>query len=133
MSANIYLLDPTAPEDPSSVYSFRYELNGVEVTYSLDWKQRQAGWYLSIHKSAGVALLLGQRLQVGWPVLWRRRNAGLPAGHLVLIDTSGGMVQPTTHETLGFQHRLIWADDGAFNVLVTERGWAPYRIEVTPP
>lgn len=126
-----YTLPPIAPEEPQPTYSYTVELDGVTVRYDLVWRTRSQGWYLSMYTDAGEALLLGARLSLWTPVLWRHQLKGAPPGQILLVAADGSDVEPTDYDTLGSVHLLVYLEaDSIESVYDPAHDWAPYQITV---
>lgn len=125
----ISILQPIEPAEASPVYDYTIDLDDVMIRYRLVWRERQEGWYLDVWDADGNAVLAGVRMNVGWPVLWRYRSAALPPGQLMLVDTSGGMVPPTSYDTLGQQYRLVYASSSELTEPTLAPDW-DYTVTV---
>ncbi len=75
-------------------YSFEVELDRVFFKFDFEWVERVGSWFFSLSNAQGVALISGQRVIVGTPLLNRFRQAGLPAGLLIAVDTSNADIDP---------------------------------------
>lgn len=99
-------LDPlTASSAPRLEYTA--ELDGVTITYRLQWDPRCEAWYVDLVDAAGTTILAGARVNVGWPIGHRHRIEGMPSGRLFLVDVSGAD-EPPTLESLGAQHQIVY-------------------------
>ena len=103
-------LPPIEPEDLYPVHEYTVDLGEVEYTYTLTYQERQDAWYLDLYDADGESLLLGKRLTVNTAPLWRYRGDSMPAGQIVVVDTSGADSDPT-YEDLGHRVRLAWVPD----------------------
>lgn len=71
------------------------DLDGVSFLLSFEWNDRDSTWSLNVANSEAVPLVSGVGLRVGLPLLNQYRGvAGLPAGALEVIDTSGADLDP---------------------------------------
>ena len=75
-------------------YSIEVELDKVFFKLDFEWVERSGHWYFSVSDATGKALVSGQRVVVGTPLLARFRNQAMPAGMLIAVDTSSGNVDP---------------------------------------
>lgn len=88
-------------------YSFDLDLDDVKCTYAFEWNDRDSGWYLSITDANSNALLSGRRVVIGYPLIGRYRDARLPPGEFVAIDTSSQDVE-AGYSDLGDRVHLIY-------------------------
>lgn len=70
-------------------YSFSIELDGATFQLSFEWNDRDAGWYFSIADTNGVPLLSGRRIVLNYPLINIYRDARLPAGTFMALDSTG--------------------------------------------
>ena len=86
------------------------DLGELEYTYTLTYRERQDAWYIDLFDADGESILLGKRLTVNTAPIWRYRSDAMPAGQIVVVDTSGADTDPT-YEDLGYRVRLAWVPD----------------------
>jgi len=86
-------------------------LNGVAFNLRFAWNTRAARWFMDIEDSAGAQLLVGQELELGWPVLARYRGtiAGLPAGEFLPYNEYAAD-QPLSLENFGVDGKLLYVE-----------------------
>lgn len=88
-------------------YNFDIDLDDVKFAFSFEWNDRDAGWYMSIATPEGVPVLSGRRVVLGYPLISIYRDARLPAGTLVAIDTTGVNEEPGFGD-LGERVKLLY-------------------------
>lgn len=88
-------------------YSFDVDLDDVNYTFAFEWNDRDSGWYLSIHTPEGDALLQGRRVVLNYPLCNLYKTAGLPAGTIMAIDSSGKDTEPGFGD-LGERVKLVY-------------------------
>lgn len=88
-------------------YSNDVELDGVTFKISMEWNDRDDGWYMSIADVDGVPLLSGRRVVLGVPLISLYRDSRLPAGTFVAIDTTGTDTEPGFGD-LGERVKLLY-------------------------
>jgi len=101
------ILPPEAPDTQEPVWDYTIDLTGVIFRIVLTYRERQDGWYLDLYDADDVLLLAGKRLSVDWLILRSHIGAGMPAGHLMLYDTSGAGAN-CGYEDLGSSHLLYY-------------------------
>lgn len=95
-----------AGEDSPDV-DLQVELDGVTYTLGLQWNERDGAWYLSISTAEGELLVAGRKVVLDALLLSRYRDARLPRGALMAIDTSGELEEPGL-EDLGVRVKLLY-------------------------
>lgn len=86
------------------------ELSGTVYTLQLLWNTRAGHWTLSILAYQGAPIVAGQVLRADWAPILRQLDTRLPAGRLLLVDTSDEGRDPT-EDDLGVRVLLVY-DDG---------------------
>lgn len=79
--------------DGTQRYSFTTQLDGVTFGLEFSWNARGEYWSFVIYDAAGNPLVR-RVVRVSWPLLARFKNARLPRGELVAMDTSGQDLDP---------------------------------------
>lgn len=74
---------------------FQVSLDGQLYTLGLTWNEREGAFYLDVSDQDGSPILLGRKVVVGLPLLARFRDAALPPGQLLAVDTSGQGKDPS--------------------------------------
>lgn len=75
--------------DGTTYYDFSVQLDGVTFVLTFQWNAREACWYFDLADIAGNPLLSGRRVVLNMPLLARFRQATLPNGDLMAVDTTG--------------------------------------------
>lgn len=86
------LLLPVAPG--LARYTFQCELDKATYKFSLEWNDRDSGWYMSIADVNGVPLLSGRRIVLNYPLINVYRDTRLPLGNIMAFDSTGLDVEP---------------------------------------
>jgi len=98
---------PTRTDVPR--YTFQIDLDESTFNFSFEWNDRDSSWYMSISDADELPLLMGRRVCVGAPLLDRFNKAGLPAGLLYAIDTTGKNIEPDFAD-LGDRVKLMYLE-----------------------
>lgn len=75
-------------------YTFQCELDRVSFNFALEWTDRDSGWYMSIRDVVGAPLLSGRRVVLNYPLINLYREAGLPLGSIMALDSTGTDTEP---------------------------------------
>lgn len=94
-------------EDPS--FKIRTILEEVEVVLRFDWNSRMELWHISVLDAGELPLLMGLPLYVNRELIGRFKIIGLPAGKLMLYDTSQRVEEAGRYE-LGQRCILIYQE-----------------------
>lgn len=89
------------PLTPSLLrYQTRQAVEGVELIYDLEWRERVQSWYLSVLLPDETPLIQGRRVVAGWSPLLRFTSAQLPDG-LYLVARVGDSDEDPGRDELG--------------------------------
>lgn len=69
-------------------YSFQCELESVKYSFEFIWNDRDGAWYMQVGDGEENILAGSIRVILGLPLLGRFRDARLPPGQLLAVDTS---------------------------------------------
>ena len=83
---------PVQPGVPAQ--EFRISLDGQLFRIAITWNERDAAWYLDLFDADGTLLLAGRKLVLGQALLARFRDARLPPGELLVLDTTSRDLEP---------------------------------------
>ncbi len=75
-------------------FSLQVELDGTTFTLEFRWNSRDGAWYMNLEDAEGTHILSGIKVVADWPLGARFQVAGLPAGQLSAVDTSGAGLDP---------------------------------------
>jgi hypothetical protein len=89
-------------------FSVRPTLDGAEYKIAFDWNDRATRLAVSIFTSADVAIVQGQAARVDMPLFARFADSRLPAGYLMLQDTSGARRAIEELADLGDRVKLVY-------------------------
>lgn len=92
-------------------YTFECDLDDVTYRWAFEWLDRDDAWYMSMSNVDGVALVSGRKVVLGYPLLNLYRDARLPKGLLIAIDTAEGDVEPGLLD-LGDRVKLVYFSPG---------------------
>lgn len=62
------------------------ELDGVPLKLSFVWNASNSAWILDIYNLAGVPVLAGVKVVLGFDLIGRYKRSGLPGGKLIVVD-----------------------------------------------
>jgi hypothetical protein len=103
------LVLPTRADAP--YYDFEIELEQRSFLFTFRWNARDDAWIFDLATGDGEAILSGRKVTLGMPLLARFRDARLPAGDLLALDTTGQDVEPGLEE-LGGRVVLLYVEAG---------------------
>ena len=83
-------------------------LDGVDLTLTFRWSQREGHWLLDVADADGVAIRSGLCLVPSLPLLRGVIDARRPAGELVVFDTTGANDVDPGFADLGARFRLMY-------------------------
>jgi hypothetical protein len=85
----------------------RVNLEGSDYQLHVDWSQREARWYVSLHDAQDELLCGPLKLVCNWP-LWRyySKRPGMPPGQLWCMAT-GSNLDPPAIDELGEDRRCV--------------------------
>lgn len=89
---NLYTL-PIAPAG-APAFKFQTDLDGVTFSFSFQWNETAAAWFMTIGDAEENPLVSGLRVVVGFPLANRVLPAGFFTGLLYAVDTSGQDLDP---------------------------------------
>lgn len=76
-------------------YSFRTLISDVELTFDVNWNDRDQAWYFSVADGDGDPIVSGVKICLGLDLLANVRDrTSLPSGSLVALDTAQGQTRP---------------------------------------
>ena len=88
---------------------FRVSLDGELFLVAVTWNEREGAWYLDLSDADGTVLLAGRKLVLGQALLARFRDARLPPGELLVLDTTGSDLEPGPQD-LGARVPLFYVE-----------------------
>jgi hypothetical protein len=89
------------PLTPSLLrYQTRQQVDGVELIYDLQWRERVQSWYLSVLLPNETPIITGRRIVSNWSPLLRFVSSSLPDG-LYLVVRQGDSDQDPGRDELG--------------------------------
>lgn len=91
-------------------YSFTINLDGTIYELAFRWNSRKEKWFVSMSLEDGTPIVGMRPVIADWPPFARFRNASLPPGELMFIDTSGQNIDPG-HDDLGSRVLLIYLEE----------------------
>lgn len=99
----------TIPCNPgaNSAWFQRTTLGGSDFLLAFTWSTRDGHWYLDLADQDGNVLLAGRKLVANWWLFGSAADSRLPAGDLVLVDTTGAGEDPD-FAGLGSRWALCW-------------------------
>lgn len=89
--------------------TIRVALDGATYTFSWNWNQTEGVWYVSIGDADADPIVSGLRVVLNSSLVANVADPRRPPGALLVIDPSGGKVDPTL-ETLGSSVKLVYLD-----------------------
>ena len=98
---------PVQPGVPAQ--EFRISLDGQLFRLAVTWNERDAAWYLDLTDADGTLLLAGRKLVLGQALLARFRDARLPPGELLVLDTANSDLDPGPQD-LGARVPLFYVE-----------------------
>jgi len=84
-------------------------LDGLPYVFRYRWAERAAAWSLDVFDGADTALVAGVPLLIGADLLRQHNDPRLPAGSLVVVDTSSSGAEAGMLE-LGGRVQLYYAE-----------------------
>ena len=97
----------TVPIRSLADYEIQAEIEGVIYTLHLRWNERASAWFLDVLDAEGENMLrAGIKLVTDFPLGYEKRDRS-PPGAFVIIDTTGGYMEPT-FESLGAGSLLVY-------------------------
>ena len=81
-------------------YQTRQQVDGVELIYDLQWRERVQSWYLSVLLPNETPLITGRRIVANWSPLLRFVSDALPDG-LYLVVRQGESDEDPGRDELG--------------------------------
>ena len=111
------------PVNPTLAHSsFEVVLDGATYTLEFRWNERAAAWFFSVYDAAG-ALLVVRKVVLSGPdnfrLLGRFRDARLPLGDFLAVDTSQTWVEPGLGD-LGARVEFIYLEAADFAAIDAE-------------
>jgi hypothetical protein len=103
--------------DGTRSYVIQVELDGTTFQFVFNWNDREGRWYFDLNDIQGLPLVSGRAVVLGLPLLGRFKQATLPEGDLICIDTSGSNIDASLTD-LGDRVLMIYvaaADLAAIN------------------
>ena len=89
------------PLTPSLLrYQTRQQVDGVELIYDLQWRERVQSWYLSVLLPNETPLITGRRVVSNWSPMLRFVSSSLPDG-LYLVARQGDSDEDPGRDELG--------------------------------
>lgn len=88
-------------------FKIRTVLEGVQIFLRFDWNERDTKWQISIFDASENPLLYFIPMNVNTEILERFEIPGIPAGLLMLYDTSGKNVE-AGRDDLGDRCKLVY-------------------------
>lgn len=89
------------PLTPSLLrYQTRQQVDGVELIYDLQWRERVQSWYLSVLLPNETPLITGRRIVSNWSPMLRFVSAQVPDG-LYLVVRQGDSDEDPGRDELG--------------------------------
>src|SRR4030066_242844 len=95
--------DLTPEDEQQPAYDYSITLDGTEYRITVQYRERQDRWYLSLYSAADEPIILGLKLMADRYLLAPYVMAALPPGDLLLLDTTGAGVQ-CGFDDLGRKH-----------------------------
>lgn len=90
------LIVPLLPQLLS--YETRQSVDGVELVFTLQWRERLASWFLSIQQADVTPILTGRRIVADWSPTMRLTTSLLPDGLFVIARQGDGDQDPGRDE-----------------------------------
>lgn len=81
-------------------YQTRQQVDGVELIYDLQWRERVQSWYMSVLLPNETPIITGRRIVSNWSPLLRFVSPSLPDG-LYLVVRQGESDQDPARDELG--------------------------------
>lgn len=102
-----FLKIPVRTDIPA--YDFSLTLEGVVYFFNFEWNERGQFWSMDILDQDQNHLVAGVRMTVNVDLLGRFKNAKLPKGVFVLLDSSGKNQDPKV-DNFGTIVELFYAE-----------------------
>lgn len=93
-----------------AAFRFRSRLEGTTFRFFCSFNTRGDFWTLDIASADGDQLVAGYKLTAGEDILQQLADARLPPGTLVVVDTTGGDLDPRRTD-LGDGVRLVYTTE----------------------
>jgi hypothetical protein len=90
-------------------YDFSLMLEGRRFKIELRWNERSGAWFLSLYDAADELLAAGRRVVLGADLRGRARDARLPPGPIMAVDSSGRN-QDAGRMDLGVRVKLVYLE-----------------------
>ncbi len=87
-------------------------LGAVDFRLNIQWNTRDSRYYMGIGTAAGESIVESVPLVADTPLLIHYTDSRLPAGHLVLVDSTGAGEDPAEQDDHGDRWRLIFIPAG---------------------
>lgn len=100
-------LPPFSPEEQEPVYDYQIALDEITYRIVLQWRDRQASWYLSLYDASDNVMFTNARMNIDTPIGWRLTGRNIETGFIVLLDTEGTQEQ-CSYEDLGYRCQLFY-------------------------
>ncbi len=81
-------------------------VSDAEFTFRVAWNTRRGTWAFSLYDSAGVALVEGRTISIGFDLLCRCSKPGRPYGRLLPLRVDERGLVDCSHDDLGINVRL---------------------------
>lgn len=103
---SVFLI-PFTPDEPHQ--AFPMELDGATYKIEMLWSDRDESWSCSLFTGEDAPLVLGRKVVLGLPLFERFKDARLPPGKLIAIDTSSDRREAGLSD-LGRRVQLVYLD-----------------------
>lgn len=70
------------------------QIEGTTYTLTFRWNERAASWFFTLADADGDPIFEGVRVCVDFPLGFRCKDARMPLGGFVAVDTSGKSLDP---------------------------------------
>ncbi len=88
-------------------YDLQVTLDGVLFTLRFRWNRREQCWYMDVGGENGRPILASIKVVIDYPLGARSRNALMPAGMFVAVDTTSQRLDPGLND-LGVRVLLLY-------------------------
>lgn len=87
------------PLDPELLsYQRRLAVDGVELVFDVEWRQRPRAWWITIRDSSEAAIVGPRRVALNWSLNLRKVDPRLPDGEFLIVRIGDSDAEPTVEE-----------------------------------